>query len=190
MNLKVLVASLVLGSSSIVMASPGVTATTTTTIVRDHRGGDQPVVQPILVTRPVITHPIYVNPPVAQPVRVGWNGGGHRLPPVYRPVTLASGLSFANNGRMAIDVGSQQGRFATLQITAAGGRTFIRQVTVQFDDGQTQVMRNLDRTLTGNEGMTLDLAGGRRNIRRVVVVGNELNNGWRSERGAFTVTAS
>jgi hypothetical protein len=91
---------------------------------------------------------------------------------------------------MAIDVTRQQGRFATLQINAAGGRTFIRQVTVQFDDGQTQVLRNLDRTLAGNDSMTLDLDGGRRNIRRVVVVGNEINNGWRAERGAFTVIAS
>jgi hypothetical protein len=188
MNLKVLIASLVLGGSSVAMAAPA--ATTTTTVVRDHRIDER--TQPIVVTRPVITHPIIVNPPVVQPIYrpVGWNGGGHKLPPVYRAVTLASGLSFANNGRTSINVGNQQGSFATLQINAAGGRTFIRQVTVQFDNGQTQVLRNLDRTLTGNDSLTLDLDGGRRNIRRVVVLGNEVNRGWRGARGAFTVIAS
>jgi hypothetical protein len=115
----------------------------------------------------------------------GWQG--KRMPPVYRPVTLASGLHFANNGRTFISVGSHAGQFGTLQISAAGGRTLIKQVYVQFANGQEQVIRNLDRTLSGNESLTLDLDGGRRNISRIVVYGNA---GWRRSAGAFTVTAS
>jgi hypothetical protein len=112
------------------------------------------------------------------------------MPPVYRPVTLASGLHFAGDGRTFITVGDQAGQFNTLQISADGGPTFIQQVYVQFDNGQEQIVRALNRTLTGNQSLTLDLDGNRRAIRRVIVYGNPLNSGWRRAGGTFTVTAS
>jgi hypothetical protein len=183
MNIKAIIASLVLGSSSIAMASPGVTVTATAqgsygpTVVRDHRGDDDR-------NTPVVIQP------VPQPTYHRWNGVDRTLPPVYRPVTLASGLHFPNDGSALINVGSQAGRFGTLQISAARGRTFIKQVYVQFDDYRSQVVRNLDRTLTGNESLTLDLDGGRRNIRRIIVYGSATNGGWRRAAGTFTVTAS
>jgi hypothetical protein len=185
MNIKAIIASLVLGSSSIAMAAPGVTVSATARgeygnpVVRDHHVDDDR-------DRPVVIQPA----PDPTYHRVGWNGGGHKLPPVYRPVTLASGLRFANNGRTFIAVGSQAGQFGALQISAAGGRTYIKQVTVQFGNGQQQVIRDLDRTLSGNESLTLDLDGGRRNISRIVVYGNAASTGWRRSAGAFTVTAS
>jgi hypothetical protein len=170
MNIKAIIASLVLGSSSVAMAAPGVSVSATvqgsygTTVVRDHRA-------------PVVTQPIIWHVP-------------ERMPPVYRPVTLASGLSFANDGRTFITVGSQAGRFGTLKIDAAGGRTFIKQVYVQFDNGQEQVVRNLDRTLSGNDCLTLDLDGNRRAIRRIVVYGSNMAAGRRHSAGTFTVSAS
>jgi hypothetical protein len=200
MNIKAIIASLVLGSSSVAMATPSVTVTATaqgaydTTIIRDHRGDDSPA-----ATQPAI-QPTYR--------REGWHGGGwdgegmlppvyasggwngQRMPPVYRPVTLASGLHFANQGRTFITVGSQAGRFETLQISAAGGPTFIQQVYVQFDNGQEQIVRNLDRRLTANESLTLDLDGNRRAIRRIVVYGSDLTWGRRQIAGAVTVTAA
>jgi hypothetical protein len=169
------------------MAAPSVTVTATaqgsygTTIVRDHRDDDG---YTSVVTRPAI-QPIY-QVGYQEGWHSGWDGG-RKLPPVYRPVTLASGLSFAGDGRKFITVGAQAGRFETLQISAAGGRTFLQQVYVQFDNGQEQVIRNLDRTLIGNESVTLDLDGGRRAIRRIVVYGAA---GRRRSAGAFTVTAS
>jgi hypothetical protein len=181
MNIKAIIASLVLGSSSAAMAAPSVTVSATARgsyeapVVRDHR---------IDADRDAR---VEVQPTYQQ---VGWNGGGRKLPPVYRPVTLASGLHFASNGRTAIAVGSRAGQFGALQISAAGGRTFIKQVYVQFGNGQEQVIRNLDRTLNGNETLTLDLDGGRRNISRIVVYGDTGNTGWRRTAGAFTVTAS
>lgn len=192
MNIKAIIASLVLGSSSVAMATPSVTVSAAaqgsygTTIVRDHRDYDHDHDNRYT---PVST------PPVIQPVyqEEGWNHGGfngRKLPPVYRPVTLASGLSFAPDGRKFITVGAQAGRFETLQISAAGGRTFLQQVYVQFDNGQEQVIRDLDRTLTGNESITLDLDGGRRGIRRIVVYGNDTASSRRRGAGAFTVTAS
>jgi hypothetical protein len=198
MNSKAIIASLILGSSSVAMAHPSVTFSATaqgsydpaygTTVIRDHRVDDN-------CNSPVATQPV-------QPIYYGdhsYYGDDQRMfrgewkPPVYRPVTLASGLHFANDGRTFITVGSQLGRFSTLQISAAGGRTFIQQVYVDFGNGQEQIVRNIDRTLVGNESLTIDLDGGRRAIRRIVVYGNPLHsgwNGWRRAAGAFTVTAS
>ena len=180
MNLKATIASLILGSSSLAIASPSVTFTASaqgsygTTVVRDR-------VQPA-APQP-IAHPSYDR-------EGGIWRGGHKLPPVYRPVTLASGLHFANDGRTFIKVGPQAGRFATLQLSAASGRTLIKQVYVQFDNGQEQVIRNVDRTLVGNQTLTLDLAGNRRSIARIVVYGSDLFRGWRRSNGSFNVIAS
>jgi hypothetical protein len=179
MNIKAIIASLVLGSSSAAIAAPSITISATargsigtpsygTTIVRDRR----PVAQPSQI--------YYRDRPTS------WR----RMPPVYRPVTLGSEMHFANDGRTFITVGSQAGQFQKLDISSATGRTFIKQVYVQFDNGQEQVLRNLDRTLVGSECLTLDLDGGRRSIRRIVVYGNELNNGFRYEPGTFNITAS
>jgi hypothetical protein len=153
MNLKAIIASLVLGSSSIAMASPSVT---------------------LSATQPVNYQP-------------GWRGAPK--PPVYRPVTLASAMRFIS-GRAAIAVGAQAGRFDTLQITAASGRTVIQQVLIQFDNGQTQLVRNLGRTLDGNDRLTIDLDGNHRAIRRIVVTGSELAYGRRRPNSAFTITAA
>jgi hypothetical protein len=192
MNIKLILASLVLGSSSIALAAPAAPGVTVTTesygsaIVRDHRGDADE----------------YTRAPVAQPVaqpapsgiyRIGWHPGwegGQPLPPVYRPVTLASGLHLAANSQTQINVGAQLGRFGTLQINETGGRTMVRQVYVQFADGQVQFVRNLNRTLTGNESLTLDLDGGRRAIKRVIVYGGLGSQGWRRTGGTFSVTAS
>ena len=185
MNIKAIIASLVLGSSSVAMAAPGVTfsasaqASYGTTADCDQPGNqaDTTVKSPPIY-RPDTT---VKSPPIMRP---GW-----KLPPVYRPVTLASDVSFARDGRTFITVGSQAGRFETLTINAAGGRTFIKQVYVQFDNGQEQVVRNLDRTLAGNESMTVDLDGNHRAIRRIVVYGNDIA-GRHQSAGTFTVTAS
>jgi hypothetical protein len=185
MNIKAIIASLVLGSSSIAMASPSVTFSANaqgsygTTVVRDHRADDwnRPVAQPIAQPAP---SPIYY--------RDGWRG--ERMPPVYRSVTLASDLHFAADGRTSITVGGQAGRFDTLQISASAGPTFIKQVYVQFDNGQEQVVRGLNRTLSGNQSLSLDLDGSHRAIRRIVVYGSPLGRGWRRAGGTFTVTAA
>jgi hypothetical protein len=195
MNIKSILATLVLGSSSVAMADPSVTFSATargsigTTDVRDHRGY---VADPAIVTS---YHHDAAPAPVPQNFyrREGWHGGGWNgegfVPPAYRPVTLASGLSFAGSNRRFITVGADAGRFAALRIDAAGGRTFIKQVYVQFENGQEQVVRDVDRTLARGEALTLDLDGGRRAIRRIVVYGSDGNFGWRRSAGAFTVTA-
>jgi hypothetical protein len=187
MNLKAIIAALVLGSSSIAIASPSVSISATaqagygTQVVRDHRFDDNyrtpaPIAQPIAA-------PVYSR----DDHRDGWR---RPMPPVYRPVTLASGMSFARDGRTSITVGAQAGRFNTLQISGAAGKTLIKQVYVQFDNGQEQVVRNLNRMLIGDQALTLDLDGNHRAIRRIVVYGNGLGNGWRRPASSFTVTAA
>ena len=104
-------------------------------------------------------------------------------------MTLATGLSFYGEDRKFITVGAEAGLFGKLELDAAEGQSFIKQVYVQFDDGQEQVIRNLDRTLTPGQRLTLDLDGDRRAIRRIVVYGTGSNNGWQGATGAFTVTA-
>jgi hypothetical protein len=150
------------------------------TTVRHHRNDDDayraPIAQP-------------VAQPVAQPiyVRAGWQG--QWKPPIARPVVLAAGLRLPANSQTEIKVGAQLGSFGALKIDATGGRSVIRQVSIQFANGQRQVIRNLDRTLTGNECLTLDLDGGRRQIARVIVYGAIGQPGWRRAAGSFNVTA-
>ena len=101
MNVKAIIASLVLGSSAVVVAAPNVTrsasmpSTYGTAVVRD----DPTTIE---------------SPPRVR--SVGW-----RL--TRPPVTQASGRSFANNGRRLFAAGSQAGKsgaaHAALQLTGA-----------------------------------------------------------------------
>ena len=167
MNLKTILVSLVLGSSSIAFAAPAAPApvqTPATVVVRDHAAG-----------------PEYT----AAGAQASWRG---TRPPVSRTVTLASGLRLTS-GRASIAVGNQAGKFDTLQLTASAGKTFIQQVTVQFNNGQSQVV-GLGKTLDGNDTLTIDLAGNHREIRKIVVTGNELSTGRHRAFGAFNLIAS
>jgi hypothetical protein len=163
MNLKTILVSLVLGSSSIALAAPAA-----------------PIPAPAAA-------------PAAQPNAIYYKDGqswrGMPKPPVYRPVTLASGMRLGTTGRASIAVGSQAGRFDSLQLTASAGKTFIKQVIVQFNNGQSQVV-GLRKMLDGDDTLTIDLAGNHREIRRIVVTGNELSTGRRRPYGAFNLTAS
>jgi len=193
MNIKAIIASLVLGSSSLAVAAPAVT------VVRDHREAAAPVAAQVY-TRP-IAQPVYTRPiaqpvytrPAAQPVYtrpVAQNPGWWHAPVAYRPVTLASGLRFANLDRATINVGSQAGQFASLQISATNGTNVIKLINIVFADGTHQTVRNVNRTLIGNQSMTLDLDGDRRAIRDITIYGSDPSSGrWRSA-GSFTVTAA
>lgn len=180
MNLKTILVSLVLGSSSIALAAPAAPApapTSATVVVRDHAAGTEYTVTDAQTARPS-----------AIDDKDGQSWRGIPKPPVYRPVTLASGMRLTS-GRASIAVGSQAGTFDTLQLTASAGKTFIQQVTVQFNNGQNQVV-GLRKTLDGNDSLTIDLAGNHREIRKIVVTGNELSTGRRRPFGAFNIIAS
>ena len=186
MNIKAIIASLVLGSSSLAVAAPAVT------VVRDHQVTVQAPVTARVYVRPapVFTpaQPVYTRPVAQNP---GWWRTPVAYRPVaYRPVTLASGLRFANLDRATINVGRQAGLFGSLQISATSGSNLIKLINIEFADGSHQTVRNVNRTLVGNQSMTLDLDGDRRAIRSITVYGSDLNNGWRRNRGSFAVTAA
>jgi hypothetical protein len=163
MNMKAIIASLVLGSSSVALAAPAVTFSASA-----HSSA-------VVHSAPVYSRASYERP---------WFARSR----AQRPVTLATGMQFSNDGRSFINVGDQLGRFGSLQISASGGRTFIKQVYVQFDNGQEQVIRDVNRTLVGSQSLTLDLDGHRRGIRRIVVYGAD-HRGFRRAMGTFSVTA-
>jgi hypothetical protein len=181
MNTKAILASLLLGSSSLAMAAPAAPGVTVATDrygaadIRDHRGETTPYYR-VPADRPVIQPATWI--------------GGHTLPPQYRAVTLASGLSLAANSQTTVNVGAQLGRFGKLEIKPTSGRVMVRQVYVQFANDQVQILRNVDRTLAGNDCLTVDLDGDRRAIKRVIVYGSFGNQGWRRTGGTFSLTAS
>ena len=193
MNTKAILASLILGSSSLAVAAPAAPGVSVSTEsygaadIRDHRADTT-----TYYGRPA-------SPPIFQPVDYrdhrdgsstggGWNG--RWMPPQYRAVTLASNLHLAANSQTTINVGAQLGRFAKLEIKPTSGRTLVRQVYVQFANDQVQILRNVDRMLTGNDCLTVDLDGDRRAIKRVIVYGAFGNRVWRRTGGTFSVTAS
>jgi len=182
MNIKAVIASLVLGSSSLAAAAPAVT------VVRDHRVEASAAIKPVYtpVAQPVYAQPaqpVYSQPsqPVYQP---GWR-------PDWQPetVTLASGLRFGNFDRTAINVGRRAGRFDALQITGTGGRSLIKLINIVFADGTHQTVRNVNQTLVGNQSMTIDLAGEHRAIRDITIYGGDIGSRWQRGGSSFRVTA-
>ncbi|HEX4420459.1 MAG TPA: hypothetical protein VH165_21235 [Kofleriaceae bacterium] len=210
MTTKLIIAALVLGSSSLAMAAPVAQVTVTanargtTTVVRDHREPERQVIShpiiiaqparpvishPIIVERPIYSHPVISHPIIIERPVITHPVISHPIIVVRPTVTLAADQQLVN-GRTEIGVGGEADRFATLTLAADGGRTYVEKVVVKFADGKRQVIDHLDRTLVGNASLTVDLDGNRREIQSVAVFGNELDNGFRYERGAFTVTAS
>ena len=154
MKINALITMLVLGSSSAAMAKPvTVSAHAEWTfgtrpapvVVRDHR----------------------------RPVR--WNSGGGYYNNHYyqapQAVMIGNGLHFGSDGRTFIPVGAAQGRFNTLRIDGNGGASYIQQVAIEFEYGQVQVIRDLNRVLDGSRPLMIDLDGNARTIVRVVVYG-------------------
>jgi hypothetical protein len=193
MNTKAILASLILGSSSLAIAAPAAPGVSVSTEsygaadIRDHRADTT-----TYYGRPAA--PTVIQPIDYRDHRDGWNQGGgwngQWMPPQYRAVTLASNLRLAANSQTTISVGAQLGRFSKLEIKPTSGRTLVRQVYVQFADDQVQILRNVNRSLTGNDCLTVDLDGDRRAIKRVIVYGAFGTPSWRQTGGTFSLTAS
>ena len=168
MNLKALITSLVLGSSSLAMAQPvsfGFPSPSPTTIVRDHR---PVVIEPIVYNNPHNTRifpsgSLYVGSMPFQTMR--W----FRAPewvPVTEPTRIDNGREFFNL--------RGAGSFSKIQLFKNRGATFVKRVTIETLDPYTgriehQVVQ-IDRELTSS--ITIDLAAGRSQISRVIVYGS------------------
>lgn len=132
MNIKAIVTTLILGSSSLALAAPN---------VRDHRDEDR-VSQFQSPYRPAPR-------------------------PMIRPVLLANDARV--QGRDVIRV-SDTRAFTKLELRSQAGRTQLDKVLITFGNGQSQVI-DCNKTLSGSESFSIDLAGNARNIKKIVLVG-------------------
>jgi hypothetical protein len=174
----------VLGSSSVALADP---------IVRDHRTHEAApititpapvtttttVVQPVIVKeemKPVVRGDVRIDLRASADLNRAPMGRPFRpLPVVYAPVTLANDLTL--NGRAIIDVKSSTRKFTKLELRADSGRTAIDKVIVMFGNGGKQTI-DLDAKLSKKSPtLTVDLAGGQRDIERIVLVGSTHGRG-------------
>ena len=189
MNLKALITSLVLGSSSLAMAQPtatfsadasfsfGYRTPAPTVIVRDHR---MPT-----ANEPCETTPVYqgYRPVVDQGphnTRVGADISEYVgtqpflsmrwfAKPAWIPLTEPTRI---DSGREVIHVGTQAGALRSLRLQNTFGSSYIRMIGIEFvDGGRTQVVQ-VNRVINGNGSLTIDLDGRYRQVKRVIVYGS------------------
>ncbi|MDQ3365925.1 MAG: hypothetical protein M3680_10910 [Myxococcota bacterium] len=126
-----------------------------------------PIAQPVPpIYQPPVYQPPYAQPPVAQPPVY--------QPPVYQaPVsglTVARDLSFANTGgSRAISVGAELGTFTKLRVEATSGHFPITAVQIDFVNGTSQVIANVNQLLRIGESVDFQLAGGPQGIRQILI---------------------
>jgi len=200
MQLKSLIATLVLASSSIAAASPTVrdhrTPNTTTVVVSGRANGGVTVTPaaPVVVT----PTPVIVPAPAPQPIVVTTTTSTTQAPvpptrrwleargelhigvkdikPIYRPVPAPQWITLLNNasikGRTTIDLNNTKRLFTKLELRAEGtGRIDIDRVMIQFGNGQRQIV-NIDRKLSKQSPtLAIDLKGETRAIDKIVIVG-------------------
>jgi len=213
MNIKALITTLILGSSSAAMAKPvtfsaGASMSLgydTQPAVRDHRA---PVAHDHAncdtTPAPVYSRP---EPVYTRPVRPVWqepffsptntqvaarsstyigsigrapaNRFGRHTSYYSAPVRAWFNLTEAtriDSGREFFNILGKSGQLSQIRLQNLGGRSEIKQVAIEFDNGdrnqRTQVVRfdtMLDRN---NPTLTIDLDGGYRTVKRIIVYGS------------------
>jgi hypothetical protein len=154
MKIKALVTMLVLGSSSLALADTYAPA------VRDHRLPAQVVTQPAPAPAPVVTAQLHAGAGYA------W----HK--PIARPVLLANDTRL--DGRASINV-AQTRTYSKLTLESKRGRTDVDRVLIVFGNGQRQIVDlrgKQNGKLSGNQSLTIDLDGGARYIKSVMLIGS------------------
>jgi len=147
-KLKALIATVVLGSSSIAMAQPSFSSTSSRFDRFDRRWDRAEHAQPQL--------------------------GGPRI---YRSswVSLAEPMQLSR-GRDSFDV-HQRGTFTQLRVQTAAGSSFVQRVIVHFQDGGRQVVE-LDRTIgPANRMLQILLDGNNRRVDGITIIGRSQRGG-------------
>lgn len=193
MNIKTLIISAILGTSSVAVAEPFTYNATANIswnahahvggpVIRDHRN-DRFVRQPIRVTRPLRLHRGHVD---------NFNPRGEDWGYQDRGLVLASGLTFNySDYRKDVIVGAGAGYLQRLQIVPDFGRTYIVKVAIEFTDGYVQTVR-VDRSISGGRALDIDLDGNGRKVQRIFVYraeGAAANYINARHRGSFSVLA-
>jgi hypothetical protein len=149
MKIKALITTLVLGTSSVALAAPAYQTTPySAPAVRDHR-------TPAPAPKP------------APQYSYGWQK------PFARPVLLANDTRV--NGWSNVNVAQGARMFTKLELKAQSGRTDLDRVLITFGNGQRQVVQlngRRDGIVTSNKSLTIDLDGGARHIKSVMLIGN------------------
>jgi hypothetical protein len=102
-----------------------------------------------------------------------WNDRDHRGPVAPAWITLAS--SWLRDGRTVLPINPRSGRFSTLKIESTGSAR-ISAVMVEFANGQTQFVK-VAQQLGSHQPITIDLAGNKRGIKRVVLTSHASRRG-------------
>ena len=174
MNLKALITTFVLGSSSVAMAHPvsapvpaPVPAPVYQPIAQPIRGpmppqyapGYEPTVYQPQVYQPTVYQPQVYQPTVYQPRhhRAAW--------------TTLGGVNQIADGPMAFRVGRFGEQFSTLRLQSDAGKSLIQRVMIRFADGCTQVVEVNQYLNASNPAITIDLDGRARQIAKVTVIG-------------------
>lgn len=86
---------------------------------------------------------------------------GHSLPDMsVRSYSLGTGMSFAGtDSRRIFTVGADKGTFSSLRIQGETGSTYITQVLVRFENGQEQLLRNVNQSLGRGQAYNIRLDG-------------------------------
>jgi hypothetical protein len=181
MNFKALIATLVLGCSTIgivstASAAPARDASHRVDTGRDNGRREQPAhVQPARV-QPRRVEPARVEPARIERGRVDRDRGEYReverrpivVRPIYQQTTYVSTWAPAfTDGQMFVGLGGASG--GGIELTSNGGSTFIQQVAVKYADGRTQLIE-VGQSVDGNHP-SIDLATDGSAIYGVVIYG-------------------
>jgi hypothetical protein len=178
MNIKALITTLVLGSSSVAMARPAAADTNVTASAQLHVSGAAHFGTKGPAYRPHQPAPVY-HRPAYQPAPV--------YRPVYRPAWVSlGGVSHIADGEMSFwpNRFAREGReFSTVKLQSNGGKSLIYRVLIQFQNGRTQTVELNQYLNASNPSITIDLAGRTRQIAKVTVIGRN------ARQSAFQVMA-
>jgi hypothetical protein len=164
MNIKAIVtAALVIGSSSLALASPeraeypaqGGVQVGATVQVRDHRTDERPDPRPIYVSNPAPA-PIVVSRPL--PGR----------DPFLR--TLADDTKINRSGMDFIRFARPM-KLRTIKLQGQTGRTSVSTIAIKFANGRQQII-NENKLLTKDGCIDIDLNGNVRNVTGIVIYGS------------------
>jgi hypothetical protein len=198
MNLKALITTLILGSSSLAMAQPvtfsaGAKVTVgfnsgyeSRPVVVDHRRlppvpapapvadpcAPAPIAQPLPV---VPVRPVYFNPDNTTVAATSSTYIGSKpFMTQYRDgrhwVALTEPTRI-DSGREFINFGTDGARFSQIKLFNNRGSSHIQQIAIEFVGGGTQKVV-LNQMLTSSNPITIDLTGGFRPINRIIVYGS------------------
>ncbi len=197
MNIKALLTTLMIGSSSMASAdsltvSGSVHVSLGSNVATHYRPAGY---QQAPIYRPVVTQPVFYRPVVTQPVwhapvynptntnirgtvshYTGWIGSQRRYITASNAWYDLSEATRIDVGREAFEIGADKGVFRGIRLDALGnGRSNITQVVIWYADAQGAAKKQVVDLNTwigrGNASLTIDLDGNYRQIERIVVYG-------------------